>query len=89
MVRFYFILFVLLLIIGYVYFDSLNPGSINLILSKDVSYELRIPTLILLSISTGALIVLVLAFIKGCEGYPCNMEGQQAAEEGGKNTGGL
>ena len=64
MVRFYFILFVLLLIIGYVYFDSLNPGSINLILSKDVSYELRIPTLILLSISTGALIVLVLAFIK-------------------------
>lgn len=64
MVRFYFILFVLLLIIGYVYFDSLNPGSINLSLSKEVSYELRIPTLILLSISTGALIVLVLAFIK-------------------------
>src|SRR4030065_427388 len=64
MIRFYFLILITILVVGYVYFDSINPGSVNLNFSKESSYSLRIATLILLSISTGALIAIVLAFIK-------------------------
>ncbi|MBI5043251.1 MAG: DUF1049 domain-containing protein [Nitrospirae bacterium] len=64
MIRFYFLILIIILVIGYVYFDSINPGSITLNFSKESSYNLRIATLILLSLSTGALIAIVLAFIK-------------------------
>ncbi len=59
-----FLILIIILVVGYVYFDSINPGSVNLNFSKESSYSLRIATLILLSISTGALIAIVLAFIK-------------------------
>jgi lipopolysaccharide biosynthesis regulator YciM len=64
MIRFYFLILIIILVVGYVYFDSINPGSVTLNFSKESSYNLRIATLILLSLSTGALIAIVLAFIK-------------------------
>ena len=64
MIRFYFLILIIILVVGYVYFDSINPGSITLNFSKESYYNLRIATLILLSLSTGALIAIVLAFIK-------------------------